>query len=144
MSDTFFDSGGKCIAMVTAYYDKRLGEKLWIVFHIFEAFQMKFGTHVGLEVYLCKTLFGSGVKCVAMVTAYYGKKLGGKLCRAFPLEFGLHGNSAIPPTCTFGGTVYCTLRNLQIHLSITPHPPSRHILVCVLIAAFLDGFLTIL
>ena len=37
--------------------------------------------------------------------------VGGKLCRAFLMEFGTHGNSAIPQTCTFGGDVYYALRN---------------------------------
>ena len=38
---TFFDSGGMCVAMVTAYYAKTCGKR---------CFQINFGTHFGLEV----------------------------------------------------------------------------------------------
>ena len=36
-----FDSGGMCVAMVTAYYAKACGKRY---------FQINFGTHFGLEV----------------------------------------------------------------------------------------------
>ena len=42
--NTFFDSGGKCVAMATAYCGKK-------------HFQIKFGTHVGLEVLVHDTFF---------------------------------------------------------------------------------------
>ena len=40
VQDAFFDNGGKCVAMVTVYYAKKCEKKY---------FQIKFGTHVGLE-----------------------------------------------------------------------------------------------
>ena len=40
-SCALFDSGGKCVAMVTAYYAKNWGGN---------AFQIKFGIHVHVEV----------------------------------------------------------------------------------------------
>ena len=41
VQDTFFDSGKKCVAMVTEYYAKTCGKR---------CFQINFGTHFGLEV----------------------------------------------------------------------------------------------
>ena len=43
VQNTLFDSGGKCVAMVTAYYAKNLGGN---AFH----FQIKFGMYVHVEV----------------------------------------------------------------------------------------------
>ena len=40
MQYIFFDSGGMCVAMVTAYYAKTCGKR---------CFQINFGTHFGLE-----------------------------------------------------------------------------------------------
>ena len=40
VQDTFFDSGRKIVAMVTAYYGKNCRGKVFI----------RFGTHVGLDV----------------------------------------------------------------------------------------------
>ena len=79
-----FDSDRKSVAMVTAYYGKNWGENLASrttssVFHQF--IFMKFGTRClpwGVDVQ--DTFFDSGRKCVAMVTAYYGKN-GGKILR---------------------------------------------------------------
>ena len=78
VQDTFFDSGRKCVAMVTAYYGKTIGGKLNYL-HIFK-FKVKFGPHVGREPEVDEqyTFFDNGLKCVAMVTTY-GKKWG-KLC----------------------------------------------------------------
>ena len=40
---------------------------------------MKFGRDVCLGLSMCKTHFSTGVEWVAMVIAYYGKKIGGNL-----------------------------------------------------------------
>ena len=51
VQDTFFDSGRKCVAMVTAYYGKN-GEKSCVAnyFLSFSPILMKFGTDVCLGV----------------------------------------------------------------------------------------------
>ena len=82
VQDTFFDSGRKCVAMVTAYYGKN-GGKSYVAnyFLSFSPILMKFEHRClpwGVDVQ--DTFFDSGRKCVAMVTAYYGKN-GGKILR---------------------------------------------------------------
>ena len=82
VQDTFFDSGRKCVAMVTAYYGKNWGK----IFHRELLPQFFTNSHEiwhrclpwGVDVQ--DTFFDSGRKCVAMVTAYYGKN-GGKILR---------------------------------------------------------------
>ena len=79
--DTFFDSGRKCVAMVTAYYGKNGDENLASA-NYFLSFSpilheiwhrcLPWGVDVQDK------FFDSGRKCVAMVTAYYGKIIGGK------------------------------------------------------------------
>ena len=79
----FFDSGRKCVAMVTAYYGKNGGKNLASrttssVFHQFSwnlAQMFALGCRCARHIF-----FDSGRKCVAMVTAYYGKN-GGKILR---------------------------------------------------------------
>ena len=52
VQDTLFNSGRTCIAMVMAYYGKKIGGKHCRLnyFQIFKAFKVKFGTHVGRRV----------------------------------------------------------------------------------------------
>ena len=78
VSDTLFDSGGKCIAMVMAYYGKSLEDKF--VDHITSTFW-----GISNEIWhtcwpwgenVSDTFFDSGGKCVAVVMAYNGKRLG--------------------------------------------------------------------
>ena len=69
--------------MVTAYYGKKLGENLASrttssVFHQFSWNLAQIVCLLGVDVQ--DTFFDSGRKCVAMVTAYYGKN-GGKILR---------------------------------------------------------------
>ena len=79
----FFDSGRKCVAMVTAYYGKNGGKILRRELRLPQFFT---NSHEiwhrclpwGVDVQ--DTFFDSGRKCVAMVTAYYGKN-GGKIVR---------------------------------------------------------------
>ena len=77
--DTFFDSGRKCVAMVTAYYGKNGRGKSCVCELLPQFFT---NSHEiwhrclpwGVDVQ--DTFFDSGRKCVAMVTAYYGKNWG--------------------------------------------------------------------
>ena len=81
VQDTFFDSGRKCVAMVTVYYGKNWGEILRR-----ELLPQFLNDSHGIwqrclpwVVDVQDTFFDSGRRCVAMVTAYYGKKLGENL-----------------------------------------------------------------
>ena len=85
VQDTFFDSGRKCVCHGNGILWQKMGEKSCVAnyFLSFSPILMKFGTDVlpwGVDVQ--DTFFDSGRKCVAMVTAYYGKKWGGKSCVA--------------------------------------------------------------
>ena len=66
--------------MVTTYYGKKFGENWrFCYFYFFKAFRVKFCPHVGHEV-MCEihsfNFFDNGGKCITMVTAYQGKKMG--------------------------------------------------------------------
>ena len=84
VQDTVFDSGRKCVAMVTIYYGQKWGEILRRELHVLPQFLTD--SHGirhrclpwGVDVQ--DTVFDSGRKCVAMVTIYYGQKNGGKFC----------------------------------------------------------------
>ena len=77
----FFDSGRKCVAMVTAYYGKNWGKILRRELLLsFSPILMNLAQMFALGVDVQDTFFDSGRKCVAMVTAYYGKN-GGKILR---------------------------------------------------------------
>ena len=82
VQDTFFESGRKCVAMVTAYYGKNWG-KIWrreLLPQFFTNSHEIWHRCLPLGVDVQDTFFDSGRKCVAMVTAYYGKN-GGKILR---------------------------------------------------------------
>ena len=68
MQYTFFDSGGMCVAMVTAYYAKTCGKR---------CFQINFGTHFGREIFL-KFVYENGIFCVHIIMPL----LWGRLCEA--------------------------------------------------------------
>ena len=84
VQDTFFDSDRKSVAMVTAYYGKNGGKILrrellpQFVTNSHEIWHRCLPWGVDVQ----DTFFDSGRKCVAMVTAYYGKKWGEKSCVA--------------------------------------------------------------
>ena len=84
MQDTFFDSDRKSVAMVTAYYGKNGGKILrrellpQFVTNSHEIWHRCLPWGVDVQ----DTFFDSGRKCVAMVTAYYGKNGGKKSCVA--------------------------------------------------------------
>ena len=113
VQDTFFDSGGKCVAMVTAYY----GKTLWKIILIL------------ILRWRCARQFLTVVESVfALVIGILWHNIWGKLCpnyltycKAILWGGGIHHlqsyrNSAIPQPCTFGGDVYYALHNLLIHL----------------------------
>ena len=79
VQDTFFDSGRKCVAMVTAYYGKNGGKILRreLLPQFFTNSHEIWHRCLPWGVDVQDTFFDSGRKCVAMVTAYYGKN-GGK------------------------------------------------------------------
>ena len=83
VQDTFFDSGRKCVAMVTDILWQKLGKNLasrtTSSIDFTNSHEM-FGTDVPWDIDVQDTFFDSGRKCVAMVTAYYGKN-GGKILR---------------------------------------------------------------
>ena len=81
VQDTFFDSGRKCVAMVTAYYGKNWGEILRreLLPQFFTNSHEIWHRCLPLGVDVQDTFFDSGRKCVAMVTAYYTVK---KYCGA--------------------------------------------------------------
>ena len=80
VQDTFFDSGKKCVAMVTAYYGQKMGEILrrkllpQFLTDSHEIWHRCLSWGVDVQ----DTFFDSGKKCVAMVTAY-GQKMGENL-----------------------------------------------------------------
>ena len=82
VQDTFFDSGRKCVAMVTAYYGKNGGKILRreLLPQFFTNSHEIWHRCLPWGVDVQDTFFDSGRKCVAMVTAYYGKN-GGKILR---------------------------------------------------------------
>ena len=81
VQDTVFDSGRKCVAMVTIYYGQKWGKilrrELLPQFltdsHGIRHRCLPWGVDVQ------DTVFDSGRKCVAMVTIYYGQKMGENL-----------------------------------------------------------------
>ena len=80
MQDTFFDSVKECVAMVTAYYGQKMGENLasLTTSSVFDCFSWNLACLPwGVDVQ--DIFFDSGRKCVAMVTAYYGQKIGENL-----------------------------------------------------------------
>ena len=81
VQDTFFDSGRKCVAMVTAYYGKNWGKILRreLLPQFFTNSHEIWHRCLPLGVDVQDTFFDSGRKCVAMVTAYYTVK---KYCGA--------------------------------------------------------------
>ena len=78
MQDTFFDSGRKCVAMVTAYYGKNWGKILRreLLPQFFTNSHEIWHRCLPWGVDVQDTFLESGRKCVAMVTAYYGKNWG--------------------------------------------------------------------
>ena len=89
VQDTFFDSGRKCVAMVTAYYGKNWGKILRreLLPQFFTNSHEIWHRCLPLGVDVQDTFFDSGRKCVAMVTAYYGKNGGKILCRELLPQF---------------------------------------------------------
>ena len=81
VQDTFFDSGRKCVAMVTAYYGKNGGKILRreLLPQFFTNSHEIWHRCLPWGVDVQDTFFDSGRKCVAMVTAYYGKNGGENL-----------------------------------------------------------------
>ena len=81
VQDTFFDSGRKCVAMVTAYYGKNGGKILRreLLPQFFTNSHEIWHRCLPWGVDVQDTFFDSGRKCVAMVTAYYTVK---KYCGA--------------------------------------------------------------
>ena len=67
--DTVWDSGGMCVAMVTAYYSKN-----WKTKH----FTSNWVYMLALRCRCARIFFKNGGKCVAMVTTYYANNWGGK------------------------------------------------------------------
>ena len=82
VQDTFFDSGRKCVAMVTAYYGKNGGKILRreLLPQFFSNSHEIWHRCLPWGVDVQDTFLDSGRKCVAMVTAYYGKN-GWKILR---------------------------------------------------------------
>ena len=81
VQDIFFDSGRKCVAMVTAYYGQKIGGNLAsrTTSSVFDLFSWNSAQMFALGVDVQDTVFDSGRKCVAMVTMYYGQKMGENL-----------------------------------------------------------------
>ena len=82
VQDTFFDSGRKCVAMVTAYgknWGKILRRELHVLPQFFTNSYEIWHRCLPWGVDVQDTFFDSGRKCVAMVTAYYTVK---KYCGA--------------------------------------------------------------
>ena len=74
VQDTFFDSGRKCVAMVTACYGKMGGNLAsQTTSSVFTNSHEIFLRYLPWGVDVQDTIFDGGIKCVAMVTAYYGK-----------------------------------------------------------------------
>ena len=75
MQDTFFDSDRKSVAMVTAYYGKNGGKILRreLLPQFFTNSHEIWHRCLPWGVDVQDTFFDSDRKCVAMVTAYYGK-----------------------------------------------------------------------
>ena len=89
VQDTFFDSGRKCVAMVTAYYGKNGGKILRreLLPQFFTNSHEIWHRCLPWGVDVQDTFFDSGRKCVAMVTAYYGKNGGKSLRRELLPQF---------------------------------------------------------
>ena len=89
VQDTFFDSGRKCVAMVTAYYGKNGGKILRreLLPQFFTNSHEIWHRCLPWGVDVQDTFFDSGRKCVAMVTAYYGKNWGKILRRELLPQF---------------------------------------------------------
>ena len=89
VQDTFFESGRKCVAMVTAYYGKNWGKILRreLLPQFFTNSHEIWHRCLPLGVDVQDTFFDSGRKCVAMVTAYYGKNWGKILRRELLPQF---------------------------------------------------------
>ena len=75
VQDTFFDSDRKCVAMVTAYYGKNGGKILRreLLPQFFTNSHEIWHRCLPWGVDVQDIFLDSGRKCVAMVTAYYGK-----------------------------------------------------------------------
>ena len=89
VQDTFFESGRKCVAMVTAYYGKNWG-KIWrreLLPQFFTNSHEIWHRCLPLGVDVQDTFLDSGRKCVAMVTAYYGKNWGKSCVANYFLSF---------------------------------------------------------
>ena len=89
VQDTFFESGRKCVAMVTAYYGKNWGKNLAsrTTSSVFHQFSWIWHRCLPLGVDVQDTFLDSGRKCVAMVTAYYGKNWGKSCVANYFLSF---------------------------------------------------------
>ena len=89
VQDTFFESGRKCVAMVTAYYGKNWGKILRreLLPQFFTNSHEIWHRCLPWGVDVQDTFFDSGRKCVAMVTAYYGKNWGKILRRELLPQF---------------------------------------------------------
>ena len=81
VQDTFFNSGKKCVAMVTAYYGQKWGKILRreLLPQFLTDSHGIWHRCLPWGVDVQDIFFDSGRKCVAMVTAYYGQKIGENL-----------------------------------------------------------------
>ena len=90
VQDTVFDSGRKCVAMVTIYSGPKMGGNLASRTILPQFLTDSHGIRHrclpwGVDVQ--DTVFDSGRKCVAMVTIYYGQKWGKILRRELLPQF---------------------------------------------------------
>ena len=82
VQDIFFDSGRECVAMVTAYYGQTNWGKSCVRELLLQFLTYSHGIrhrYLPWVVDVQDTVFDSGRKCVAMVTIYYGQKMGENL-----------------------------------------------------------------
>ena len=122
LQDTFFDSGRKYVAMVTAYYGKNGGKILRrkLLPQFFTNSHEIWHRCLPWGVDVQDTFFDSGRKCVAMVTAYYGK-IGGKSCIA---NYFLSLSSI---RVKFGTT--CVPTGVHVHLTHALHSGTQYLIM---------------
>ena len=115
----FFYSGRKCVAMVTAYYGKNGGKILRreLLPQFFTNSHEIYPRCLPRGVDVQDAFFDRGRKCVAMVTAYYGKRFGEnwRFCyfyifKAFRVKFCPH----------VGREVMCEIHSLTMVESVLP------------------------
>ena len=141
VQDTFFDSGRKCVAMVTAYYGKNWGKILRreLLPQFFTNSHEIWHRCLPLGVDVQDTFFDSGRKCVAMVTAYYTVK---KYCGAGVLitfsDISSYFSSALlaPPHPLF---LHLSLSLLTLNFEaislFLPLPSSHHLSISLFISS---------